>query len=138
MRARQRIEEQRARQERGRMQQPPEDNGNPREGADEVNPPPRRPAFKTYLQPNTEGHSSCIVIPREGGELFELKASMVHMLQTAVQFGGLPSEDPNAHITDFISMCDTLKPNREISDNVIRLKLFPFSLRDKAKQWLKT
>ncbi|XP_073307104.1 uncharacterized protein [Primulina huaijiensis] len=39
------------------------------------------------------------------------------------------------HIVDFLEICDTLKFNG-VSDDAVRLRLFPFSLRDKAKHWL--
>nr|XP_027124403.1 uncharacterized protein LOC113741122 [Coffea arabica] len=44
-------------------------------------------------------------------------------------------EDPNSHLTTFLEICDTIKMNG-VSDEAIRLRLFPFSLRDKAKLWL--
>ena len=59
------------------------------------------------------------------------------MIQTAVQFGGLPNDDPNAHIANFLEICDTLKHNG-VLDDAIQLRLFPFSLRDKAKAWLQS
>ncbi|XP_017985356.1 PREDICTED: uncharacterized protein LOC108663950 [Theobroma cacao] len=55
--------------------------------------------------------------------------------QTAVQFGSLPNDDPNSHIVNFLKICDTFKANAVI-DDAIRLRLFPFSFRDKAKSWL--
>ena len=44
-------------------------------------------------------------------------------------------EDPNLHLSVVLEVCDTLKINRA-STNAIRLCLFPFSLRDKARVWL--
>ena len=46
-------------------------------------------------------------------------------------------DDPNLHITNFLQLCDTIKVN-EASEDVIWLRLFPFSLKDRAKQWLQS
>ena len=47
------------------------------------------------------------------------------------QFGGHPSENPNAYLRKFLVKCDTIKLNG-VSIDAIRLQLFHFSLRDKA------
>ena len=57
------------------------------------------------------------------------------MIQNSAQFSGLPSEDPNVHINIFLEICDLFKQNG-VSDDAIKLRLFPFSLRDMAKVWL--
>ncbi|XP_031275291.1 uncharacterized protein LOC116133741 [Pistacia vera] len=54
------------------------------------------------------------------------------MIQQSVQFSGLAHEDPNLHIANFLEICDTFE-HSGVSDEAIRLRLFPFSLRDKAK-----
>ncbi|KAA3488423.1 Transposon Ty3-I Gag-Pol polyprotein [Gossypium australe] len=50
-------------------------------------------------------------------------------------YGTVEDEDPNNHLANFLEFCDTFKING-ISDDAIRLQLFPFLLRNKAKQWL--
>ena len=65
---------------------------------------------------------------------FKLKTITLQMLQN-IQFHGLPSENPNTHLTNFIEVCDMIKYNR-ITEEALRLRLFPLSLSDKAKHWL--
>ncbi|XP_019171005.1 PREDICTED: uncharacterized protein LOC109166517 [Ipomoea nil] len=50
-------------------------------------------------------------------------------------FGGSPTEDPNAHVIKFLRLCGTFKMNG-VTQDAIRLRLFPFSLKDKADDWL--
>ena len=65
---------------------------------------------------------------------FELKTVTLQMLQN-IQFHGLPSENPNTHLTNFIEVCDIVKYNGVIEE-ALRLRLFPLSLGDRAKHWL--
>ena len=51
------------------------------------------------------------------------------------QFGGLQGEDPYANILTFLTVCVTFKING-VMDDVIRLRLFPFSVKEKAQLWL--
>ena len=62
---------------------------------------------------------------------FEIKSITLQLLQ-GVQFTGLSHEDPNLN---FLKVCDAVKYNG-VSDDAIRLRLFPFSLKDKAKHWI--
>ncbi|XP_022875736.1 uncharacterized protein LOC111394206 [Olea europaea var. sylvestris] len=48
------------------------------------------------------------------------------------QFGGASTEEPNSHLGSFLEICDTVKMNG-VTEVAIRLCLFSFSLRDKAK-----
>ena len=59
------------------------------------------------------------------------------MIQSTVQFYGMLNEDPNDHIANFLEIYDTLKYNG-VSSDALRLRLFPFTLKDKAKIWLKS
>ena len=64
---------------------------------------------------------------------FELKPALINIVQQQ-QFGGSSSEDPNGHLSNFLQLCGTIKMNG-VDHNVIKLKLFPFSLRDKTRNW---
>ena len=65
---------------------------------------------------------------------FELKSVTLQMLQN-ILFHGLPNENPNMHLTNFIEVCDTVMYNG-VTKEALRLRLFPLSLGDRAKHWL--
>ena len=65
---------------------------------------------------------------------FELKSVTVQMLQN-ILFHGLPHENPNMHLTNFLEVCDTIKYNG-VTEEALKLRLFPLSLGDRAKHWL--
>ena len=69
-----------------------------------------------------------------GAHNFELKSALISMVQQ-YQFRGTSLGDPNLHRSVFLEVCDVLKLNG-VSTDAIRLLLFPFSLRDKARSWL--
>ena len=50
-------------------------------------------------------------------------------------FHGMESENPYSHIREFEEVCNTFKEKTAIVD-LMRLKLFPFTLKDKEKFWL--
>ncbi|WRX20690.1 Retrotransposon gag domain - like 10 [Theobroma cacao] len=49
--------------------------------------------------------------------------------------GLLPNNDTNSHIVKFLKICNTFKANG-VTNDAIKLRLLPFSLRGKAKSWL--
>ena len=65
---------------------------------------------------------------------FELEGVTLQMLHN-IQFHRLPSENPNAHMTSFIEVCDTVKYNG-VKEEALKLRLFPLSLSDRGKHWL--
>ena len=65
---------------------------------------------------------------------FELKSATLQMLQN-ILFHGLPNENPNMHLTNFLEVYDTIKYNG-VTEEALRLRLFPLSLGDRAKHWL--
>lgn len=90
--------------------------------------------LKDFAAPNTNGLHSSITRPTVEANNFELKPSLLSMVQQN-QFGGSSTDDPNLHLSVFLEYCDTLKMNGVTAD-AIRLRLFPFSLRDRARAWL--
>ena len=52
----------------------------------------------------------------------------------ASPFCGKASEDANAHLQNFLEVSNTINPKGTTMD-VVRLRLFPFSLLGKAKTW---
>ena len=90
--------------------------------------------LRDYALPQTSGITSFIVSPAVEANNFELSPVLISFVERE-QFTGHPSDNPNAHLRKFLTKCDTIKINAASSD-AIRLRLFPFSLRDKASDWL--
>ena len=68
-----------------------------------------------------------------GDANFELKLVLITMVQ-ASPFYGKAHKDANAHVQHFLEICSTFTI-KGVSQEVICLCLFPFSLLGKAKQW---
>ena len=67
---------------------------------------------------------------------FELKPAFITMVQQH-QYIGHPSEDPNEHMGRFTRMANIVKLNG-VRPKVIKLQLFPFSLRDMVATWFES
>ncbi|KAL0352191.1 UNVERIFIED_CONTAM: hypothetical protein Scaly_1607800 [Sesamum calycinum] len=90
-----------------------------------------------YSFPTADGITSNIAKPNVEANKFEIKPSIIKIIWSTVQFSGLPNEDPNKHLINFLEICDTFKFNG-VSNNVVRLRIFSFSLCDNAKDWLQS
>ena len=84
-----------------------------------------------YLQPTRSSAPSCIIFPTNANN-FNFKPIMISLLP---KFHGLDSENPYLHFNEFKEVCSTFH-DQSCNEEIIRLKLFPFSLKDKAKTWL--
>ena len=62
-----------------------------------------------------------------------LSEDHLQMIQS-IQSHGLPSENPNTHLKNFIEVCDIVKYTG-VTEKALRLRLFPLSLGDRAKHW---
>ena len=90
--------------------------------------------LRDHFVPTNYTPTSCIHIPNVGAAQYEIKSSIIQMLPS---FYGLNNEDPYKHLDEFLEICSTVKL-QNFTDDTLRLTLFPFSLKDKAKHWLKT
>ncbi|CAA7035430.1 unnamed protein product [Microthlaspi erraticum] len=86
--------------------------------------------------PNRHQQRQGIVPPPVQNHNFEIKLGMINLVQNKM-FHGLPSEDPIDHLDEFDRLCDLTKING-VSEDAIKLRLFPMSLADKAHQWEKS
>ena len=67
---------------------------------------------------------------------FELKPSFINMVQ-ATPFSGKAHEDASAHLQNFLEISSTVII-KDVAQDIILLRLFPFSLVGRVKQWFYT
>lgn len=88
-----------------------------------------------YVMPNVTDIQLSIKRPAINANSFKIKLVTIQMLHNTCQFGGSSIDDPNEHILSFLEVCDTFKFNN-VSEDAVRLRMFPFTLKDKARSWL--
>ncbi|KAJ9558642.1 hypothetical protein OSB04_013256 [Centaurea solstitialis] len=90
--------------------------------------------IRDYATPGADQFASGIPRP-DANNHFELKPVMFQMLQTMGQFGGSTVEDPHTHLKSFLEVADSFHiPG--VAEDAVRQRLFPFTLRDRAKAWI--
>lgn len=77
---------------------------------------------------------SSIKIPKIEAS-YELNPQIIQIIQSSAQFHGLAHEDPYYHIANFSHISSTFRIDN-VPFDVVKLILFPFSLANKAKDWL--
>ncbi|GJS91163.1 zinc finger, CCHC-type containing protein [Tanacetum coccineum] len=87
-----------------------------------------------YSKLSHEGYMNTIELP-VGNNVVPLRSDTIRLVQNGCSFHGLRSEDPNQHIKDFLKLVDSLDLDGENRERM-RLRLFQFSLRDQASNWL--
>ena len=95
--------------------------------------PPITDTMEDFWRPIIQEEYSTIRQPTVDVNNFELKSALITMVQQH-QFTGNPTKDPNKHLGRFLRMANTVKLNG-VRPEVIKLHLFPFSLRDIASTW---
>ncbi|GJY15359.1 hypothetical protein Tco_0385781 [Tanacetum coccineum] len=87
-----------------------------------------------YSKPSHEGYRNTIELP-VGNNVVPLRSDTIRLVQNGCSFHGLRSEDPNQHLKDFLKLVDSLDLDGDNRERT-RLRLFQFSLRDQASNWL--
>ncbi|GJW92201.1 zinc finger, CCHC-type containing protein [Tanacetum coccineum] len=87
-----------------------------------------------YSKPSHEGYKNTIELPA-GNNMVPLRSDTIRLVQNGCSFHGLRSEDTNQHLNDFLKLVDSLNLDGENRERT-RLRLFQFSLRDQASNWL--
>ena len=93
-----------------------------------VNPIAYR-SMRDHIHPPRVSAPSCII---PSAEDVAVRPYLVPLLPT---FHGMENENPYTHIRDFEEVCTTFKEGT-IDMDLLKLKAFPFTLKDKAKIWL--
>ncbi|GJR78112.1 MAK10-like protein [Tanacetum coccineum] len=87
-----------------------------------------------YFKPSHKGYRNTIELP-VGNNVVHLRSDTIRLVQNECSFHGLRSEDPNQHLKDFLKLVDSLDLDSDNRERT-RLRLFQFSLRDQASNWL--
>ncbi|GKD96564.1 reverse transcriptase domain-containing protein [Tanacetum coccineum] len=84
------------------------------------------------LQAPIEGYEDAIVVPTINANNFELKQTLINLVQSN-QFTG--KQDPHNHLRFFNKVTSTFR-HPDVPNTSIKLLLFPFSLEGEARIWL--
>nr|XP_027099211.1 uncharacterized protein LOC113718508 [Coffea arabica] len=89
--------------------------------------------LRELAAPNLNQQPLCITFPSlSENTSFELKSGLISLLPS---FHGLPGQEPYKHLQEFDVVCNSMKPPG-ITEEQIKMRAFPFSLKDSAKDWL--
>ena len=86
-----------------------------------------------FTSTNNNDFMSTPIAPHVPEDIFfEIKPALLNLVMRE-QFSGIGNEDAAAHLNNFVELCEMQK-HRDVDGDIIKLKLFPFSLREKAKE----
>src|SRR3954464_13771361 len=84
---------------------------------------------------NNDSICTPIAPPATSAPSYEIKPALLNLVMKE-QFSGA-GEDVAFHLNNFVDLCDMQK-YKEVDDDIVKLKLFPFSLRGRGKEWLQS
>ncbi|XP_022883279.1 uncharacterized protein LOC111400015 [Olea europaea var. sylvestris] len=88
-----------------------------------------------FLTPIAAPMCSSIVYPDFGVNNFQIRPDWINLMSNTLQFCELPQENPNTHIARFLRNCQNFHAPG-VNEDAIKLRIFPFTLRDVALEWL--
>jgi hypothetical protein len=91
-------------------------------------------SLRDLFTPVATNAPSCIVLPPTNATHFDLKP---HVIQLLPSFHGLDLENLYSHVKKFKDIGAMFKFQKKFEESM-HLRLFPFSLHDRAKAWLDT
>ena len=86
-----------------------------------------------FANTNNNDFLSTPIAPLTEAESCEINVALLNLVMKD-QFSDLLSEDAATHLNNFANLCDMQK-KRDVDNDIVKLKLFPFPLRDRAKTW---
>ena len=86
-----------------------------------------------FTNTNNNDFISTPIDPLTDVKSCEINAALLNLVMKD-PFSGLPSEDASTHLNSFVDLCDMQK-KKDVDNDIVKLKLFLFSLRDRAKVW---
>ena len=75
-----------------------------------------------------------IAPPAPDAAFYEIKPAILNLVMKE-QFFGVSTDAAAAHPNNFVELCE-MQIYKYVDGDIIKLKLFPFSLRGRAKEWL--
>jgi hypothetical protein len=75
-----------------------------------------------------------ITPPAPEVNFYKIKPALLNLVMKK-QFSSVSTNDAAAHLNNIVELCEIQK-YKDVDGDIIKLKLFPFSLRGRAKDWL--
>ena len=77
--------------------------------------------------------STSIAPPATSAESYDISVALFNLVMKE-QFSSNPNEDATSYLNTSIDLC-YMQKKKDVDNDIVKLKLFPFSLRDRAKFW---
>ena len=87
--------------------------------------------LRDYARPVLQRLVTRIHAPIGRNASFRIDSHVMSMLPI---FHGKPSEDPYRHVDELSQVCE-INQIHNVSEDVMKMELFPDTLRDRAKDW---